>query len=59
MDVIDEQGRVRSTLVLPALKRSDYPLTLSCSASNSDRSRPLEQSFDIDMQRESFLLILK
>lgn len=58
MDVIDEPDKIRSTLVLPALKRSDYPLTLSCSASNADRSRPLEQSFDIDMQRESFLLNL-
>lgn len=56
-----EPGRVRSTLVLPPLKRSDWPLTLSCSASNSEKGRPLEQSFDVDMERKfslfSFLLL--
>lgn len=51
-DLLDEPGRIRSTLILPPLKRSDWPLTLSCSASNSDKSRPLEQSFDLDIERK-------
>lgn len=50
-----ETGRVQSTLLLPPLKRTDWPMTLSCSASNSERGRPLEQSFDIDMERKSCL----
>ena len=54
---VDGQGssgyRIRSTLTLPALKRSDWPMMLSCSASNSDRGRPLQHQFDVDMQRES------
>lgn len=45
-----EPERIRSTLLLPPLKRSDWPMTLSCSASNSERGRPLEQSFDVDME---------
>ncbi|XP_046643483.1 nephrin-like isoform X2 [Daphnia pulicaria] len=45
-----EPDRIRSTLLLPPLKRSDWPMTLSCSASNSERGRPLEQSFDVDME---------
>lgn len=49
---MDDPGRMRSTLLLSPLKRSDYPMTLSCSTSNSERSRPLEQSFDIDMERK-------
>lgn len=48
-----EPERIRSTLLLPPLKRSDWPMTLSCSASNSERGRPLEQSFDVDMERKS------
>ncbi|XP_057370740.1 nephrin-like [Daphnia carinata] len=45
-----EPERIRSTLLLPPLKRSDWPMTLTCSASNSERGRPLEQSFDVDME---------
>lgn len=48
-----EPGRLRSTFLLPPLKRTDWPMTLSCSASNSERGRPLEQSFDVDMERKS------
>lgn len=48
-----EPGVVRSTLTLQPLKRSDWPMTFSCSASNSEHSRPLEQAFDVDMDRKS------
>ena len=44
--------QIKSTLTLPALKRSDWPMTLSCSATNSDRGRPLQHQFDVDMERE-------
>ena len=49
----NESGRIQSTLLLPPLKRPDWPMTLSCSASNYERGRPLEQSFDIDMECKS------
>ena len=51
-----EPGLIRSTLLLPPLKRTDWPMTLSCSASNWERGRPLEQSFDVDMERKSIRL---
>ena len=48
-----EPGVVRSTLILQPLKRSDWPMALSCSASNSELSRPLDQAFEVDMDRKS------
>jgi hypothetical protein len=56
---VSEPGVVRSVLFLPPLKRSDWPMTLTCSASNWDRGRTLEQSINVDMERELIIKLLR
>ena len=55
---LSEPGIVRSTLFLAPLKRSDWPMTLTCSATNWDRGRALEQSIQVDMERKFYDLVL-
>ena len=57
VDVAGTSGKMKSSLVLTPLKRSDWPLSLTCSAANSNLSRPLENTFDVDMERKCGLFL--
>jgi hypothetical protein len=57
VDVAGTSGKIKSSLVLTPLKRSDWPLSLTCSAANSNLSRPLENTFDVDMERKCGLFL--